>query len=562
MDIVSYHNSDVNNHILNTLLIKLFIKIFGISELVLRIPNILAHVLYLVFTFKLFNRYSPGHFILFFILANANPFLLDFFSLARGYGLAIGLMSAGLFYYSRYLEAREQRYHIYSLMFIGFATLANFSILLIFMVLILTHNIFSFFIYREKVSLYSLWQTNRVNLIICALFSAVLYEPIRKIIRYKLVYDGGVEGLWADTVRSLLYSSSYAAPYEAVLTVFFNIFIFFVIAFFVYRAFILFLAGKLITTTQKLVLFFGILLLGVASATFAQNLILGTPYMKGRTALFIYPLFIFTSSFLFEESWNSRWKYLSRGPAYFFTSIFFLHTSFVLNTNSYYEWQYDMNTKNAMANLVLIKPEETQHISLGATWLFEPTINFYKKIWNLDWLEKTSRDGFKLENDFYYTVRDEIKDIPSDGAEVLWYFPETKSSFIRHNKRTVYLQAANGKFVFPDADQNNLLLAKGDVASSAEVFTLVRLSRDKRHAIYSAGNKYVSAELAQFNEITALRNNVSSWEKFEMLNLDSNHVAFKAVNEKYLSFDERTYRIYAKSDSIGQNEIFLLTKKR
>lgn len=556
MDIISFHDSDVNNHILNTLLIKLFIKLFGTSELILRLPNILAHILYLVFTFKLFNRYSPKNFILFFILANANPFLIDFFSLARGYGLAIGLMSAGLYYYSRYLESARQRDHIYSLVFIGLASLANFSLLLVFAILLLVSNIFSFLIYRKKISFYSLWQVNRINFLVCVLFTVILYEPLRKIIRYKLVYDGGGEGLWEDTVRSLLYSSAYRAPYEDILTVFFKLFIVACFGLFIYRAIIYFMAGNSINMTQKLVLFFGLVLFGVAAASTLQNILLGTPYMKGRTALYIYPLFVFTSSFLLEELWNTRLKYPIRIFACFFSGLFFLHTGNVLSTNSYYEWQYDMNTKKAVTDLVQANVEHNVPVSLGVSWLFEPTVNFYKKIWNLDWLDETGREGFNLGNDYYYTVRDEVKNIPNDGAEIIQYYPETKSSLIRHNKWTVYLKAANGKFVYPDASHNNILLANGDSVSLAGRFTLLRSWGDSRYAIYSGGNKYVSAELAKHNEITANRNNVSSWEIFKMIKLDSNHVAFKAANGKFLSVDPNSLQLLANGDSIGRSQKF------
>ena len=99
LQIISYHNPFPNNHILNSLLMKLSESFFGSSELALRLPNILAHILFLVITYKLLSRYCPKNGIFFFILVNANPFMIDFFSLARGYGLALGLMSAGIYFY-------------------------------------------------------------------------------------------------------------------------------------------------------------------------------------------------------------------------------------------------------------------------------------------------------------------------------------------------------------------------------------------------------------------------------------------------------------------------------
>src|ERR1700758_5553931 len=91
MDIISYERPGTNNHILNTLLMKFSQALFGSSELALRLPNITAHFFYLLFSFKIFTKYCKPHAILFFVLINANPFLIDFFSLGRGYGFAIAL---------------------------------------------------------------------------------------------------------------------------------------------------------------------------------------------------------------------------------------------------------------------------------------------------------------------------------------------------------------------------------------------------------------------------------------------------------------------------------------
>ncbi len=46
-DIITYKDPFTNNHILNTLLMKVSEKAFGNSEIVLRLPNILSLVIYL-----------------------------------------------------------------------------------------------------------------------------------------------------------------------------------------------------------------------------------------------------------------------------------------------------------------------------------------------------------------------------------------------------------------------------------------------------------------------------------------------------------------------------------
>jgi hypothetical protein len=98
-----------NNHILNTLLTWLVTRIAGTSELALRLPNLLFYLLYLVFSFRIFRRYANDlTAVSGFIILNANPYVLEFFSLCRGYGLALGLLMAGLFYLFQFMDEMKE----------------------------------------------------------------------------------------------------------------------------------------------------------------------------------------------------------------------------------------------------------------------------------------------------------------------------------------------------------------------------------------------------------------------------------------------------------------------
>jgi len=49
MDIISYKTPYTNNHILNTVLIKYCESLFGKSELIFRLPNIAAFIIYSIY---------------------------------------------------------------------------------------------------------------------------------------------------------------------------------------------------------------------------------------------------------------------------------------------------------------------------------------------------------------------------------------------------------------------------------------------------------------------------------------------------------------------------------
>jgi hypothetical protein len=87
------------NHLLNTLLTKAAYLVAGGHELVLRLPNLLAYAAYLSFSLLIARRVTDKAVALAgFLLLNLNPYVLDFFSLSRGYGLSLALL-LGMFYF-------------------------------------------------------------------------------------------------------------------------------------------------------------------------------------------------------------------------------------------------------------------------------------------------------------------------------------------------------------------------------------------------------------------------------------------------------------------------------
>jgi hypothetical protein len=122
------------NHWLNTLLARLFVWVAGDRDWVLRLPSILGSVLYVGFGWLLLRRLR-NRLIAFsgLLLLVTNPYLLEYFSLSRGYGLALGLLMGALFYMSSSLAAEaadERRADAFrSWVWAIASVLANFSML-------------------------------------------------------------------------------------------------------------------------------------------------------------------------------------------------------------------------------------------------------------------------------------------------------------------------------------------------------------------------------------------------------------------------------------------------
>lgn len=82
---------DVNNHVLNTLLVRISTARFHLTELSLRLPSLLAGLMYLWVAFRLSRRWFGDGlaFLAVLGLLTLNPVVIDALSEARGYGMAM-----------------------------------------------------------------------------------------------------------------------------------------------------------------------------------------------------------------------------------------------------------------------------------------------------------------------------------------------------------------------------------------------------------------------------------------------------------------------------------------
>ena len=82
---------DVNNHVLNTLLVRISTSQFPLTELSLRLPSLLAGAFYLWVVMRLARRWfgDGPQFLAVVGLLTLNPVVVDALSEARGYGMAL-----------------------------------------------------------------------------------------------------------------------------------------------------------------------------------------------------------------------------------------------------------------------------------------------------------------------------------------------------------------------------------------------------------------------------------------------------------------------------------------
>ncbi len=122
-----------NNHFLNTVLIFFFDKIFNISysEILIRLPNLLFYLLYLVFSYKFSIKYNSKYVVMSILVLNYG--LNEFFGLARGYGISASLVMMGIYYYKVWVNNLvEYKYLLIAYFIFILACYANTVSLIVF----------------------------------------------------------------------------------------------------------------------------------------------------------------------------------------------------------------------------------------------------------------------------------------------------------------------------------------------------------------------------------------------------------------------------------------------
>lgn len=154
-----------------------------------------------------------------------------------------------------------------------------------------------------------------------------------------------------------------------------------------------------------------------------------------------------------------------------------------------------------------------------------------------------------------YNHLNRIDSIKVDGAVI------SSTYHLRDEIRKVAaLKMMNGKYLYVHKSPAHPVLIQDDKAPKMEKFSILYL-KDDQWAIYDSENKYFSAELCQQTEITASRDWISDWETFSIIQVDSNHIAFKAANGKYLTVDEKSLQLFANGDSVCDRGKFELTEQ-
>ena len=421
-----FSRMSANNHWLNTWLMILMSKMVGAKEFFLRLPNLLSYLIFMYFSARIIADIQ--HKILavcFFVMINLNPYLLDFFCLARGYGLAMAFMMGSLFYAYVYVSKNSTiRFAFYSLLFAAISVISQMTLLNYFFALLTILFVIHFqrtFIHEKRL----FFKNTMLLLLIPFVLLAFIVPLILQLQNAKAFFYGGDSGFWKDTVNSLIYSTLYEHSYSFFTQLIVKVFILFVLLSSSIIA-VQYLRGKKSMSNPPFlfvllfILFFSVMII------YANHQLFGIKFLIQRTGLFYIPLFNLTVVFLFHTFTLKKKSY--QGIS-FLVAIFvimnFIHT---MNLNYVLEWKLDADTRNMMKDVEKMYELKKENITIWTEKGFDTPMDFYRITRHLNWLTVVNATSIlDNKNEFYYGTKEGMINFTNDSLVIVKEYPVTKS---------------------------------------------------------------------------------------------------------------------------------------
>lgn len=417
-----------NNHVLHTLLSRFSVHTLGLSELTLRLPSLLGALLYLIFVYKLCRHAFTASWT--FLLAVAaltlNPFIMDYLSVARGYGMALGLFMGALYFAIRFLDdpwhaANRHRVSATAIM-LGLSITANLTF--VFPAVALAGAL-SLLLLADKKWTGSpkdrlLWIVDRVWLRMLAPAVLLLAISLSHANRGAFYYgeDSLRKTLWSLVGRSLFHQYDVWAP-GAVPSVVSRatgmvtdwvvpLMLTMILATFAPVCWRWFKERDVqsFDTLDRTYFVTGAVTAISLAMLIAAHAISGVRYPSDRTAIYLVALFTLQWTLLLERS-VSRLRpgrvigLLASAPVALAIVLFL----FGFTTSYYYEWRYDAGTKRIFHLLEEQKQFSADRpMKLGVNWRFDYSLNFYRRMYRADWLAEVNRDPTPKAGGFDYYV--------------------------------------------------------------------------------------------------------------------------------------------------------------
>jgi len=405
-----------NNHLFNTLFMKAAAGLGFQHPFYLRMLSVFSYALFLFGLYQLLNLNK--HNIVFFLLLipAASPYLLDFFSLARGYAFSFALMIWSVYLFVKNNVLKKQRF--WAIQVSTFAMLANFNLVYVWFSL-MTFHCLSFTIQFKKEQLISFLK----SILFPALSFLYLVYVFKQLSNAEQLYFGGKEGFLENVIKDQLWCFIYDQAY-ALNPSYLSIWLW-TIPVLILSALVLSLNTSIrINPSFKDWLIVMYVLIFSLCLIVLNHHITGSLYPIKRTGLFVSVLvFLCLAMFLrFVFDLLPKNKLILLVVLLFVGSLY-VHTLSSFHSKRYREIPYDSHTVEIIQKLAEFKTDNAV-LSFSANWQFSPSFNFYKQTQGLNWFPKLEKAPIDTHAQFLLVFAEDLSLLNGQKLTPLLQFPE------------------------------------------------------------------------------------------------------------------------------------------
>lgn len=367
-EIISSTYATANNHILNSILSRFSITTFSDNLFFLRLPNVVAHAGYLLASFLLsihLFRKKLWWSIIIFLLLQLNPFLFEFWGLARGYGLSIAFMLASIYQLLLYIDGNKTGNLLFALLLLSLSVFSNFVLLNYAVGFVCVLFIYWYSIYKQTKIL------KQVLLLVGSLIllSVLIWQPLESLINRNELYYGGEGGFVVDTVGSLISNTFFTNDINSLITI--TSWIMVALAVLVVSSHTRkTIKNRKVTTGFVL----SLLLLIPALSVIAQHYFLGSKFLINRTTLFFYPLIVLAFVYTLYDV-HKKYRVTAKAIVFVIASLVMFNFVSNYNTKSSRSWYYDQHSQWVLQRIVNDNVDEGK-IVLYLDWWFTPSMKY------------------------------------------------------------------------------------------------------------------------------------------------------------------------------------------
>ncbi len=412
-----------NNHLFNTLFMK------GIYAMGLSHPGFLRMLSWASFglfvwslyqLFKTKEKYLIGFL---FLIPCCSPYLLDFFSMARGYAFSFSLLAMTCYLYLKHEVGSKQQ--IWAVQFATLALLANFNLVYFWFSLLSLHLL-------QNIRKPNHWQIyNLLKTYLFPLLSLVyLGHVFIQLSSAKQLYFGGntgfIENVLNDQLWCLIYDQNYSLnPY------FLRLWTWMVPGMVVF-ALVLFGFKQLRNNTHYKIwttlLYF---LVCSCVLVYLNHVLTGSLYPIKRTGLFLTIVFMMTVAYFLLFIYTI----IPLKPVYLtfsigFVGLLYFHTINATQPKRFREIPYDCHTDEILATLATYS-KSNEVLDFSANWQFSPSFNFYQETQGLNWLPKLERSPIDTNAQFLLLFEEDFAVLDTQNMQTLLSYPEEEIALIQ-----------------------------------------------------------------------------------------------------------------------------------